>query len=255
MDRGKNKLEVKNIYKTYPLKDGSIFETINNISLHIKKGEFVSIIGPSGCGKSTLFNIISGLENPSRGEILLDGKSIINTKGHVSYMPQKDFLLPWRTILDNVILGMEINGIDKKLARNMALDHFEIFGLESFEHEYPSSLSGGMRQRAALLRTILLNNEVLLLDEPFGALDEITRMHMQNWLLKIWQKFKHTILFVTHSIDEAIYLSDRVIVFSNRPASIKNQVVIDIPRERDPSIITDQKFIELKKELFELLTN
>lgn len=245
-----NKLEIKNVFKEYPLSEGSTFETLHDISISVKKGEFVAIIGPSGCGKSTLFNLISGIETPTKGEIQLDGSSIINSKGNVSYMPQKDHLLPWRRILDNVIIGMEINGFKKKQAREIALGYMETFGLNSFENEYPKSLSGGMKQRAALLRTILLKKDVLLLDEPFGALDEITRQQMQNWLLSIWGKFNHTIIFVTHSIDEAIYLADKVYVLSNRPAKIKYQVNIDLPRNRTPAIITDKRFVEIKREIF-----
>jgi len=243
------KLKLIDISKDYTMKDGLTFKTLHHISMTINKGEFVSIIGPSGCGKSTLFNLISGLEIPTKGDILLDGKSILNQKGHVSYMPQKDHLLPWRTIIDNVIIGMEIRGISKKEARKKAEAYMSIFGLESFMHEYPSSLSGGMKQRAALFRTILLENDVLLLDEPFGALDEITRMQMQNWLLGIWKQLKHTILFVTHSIDEAVYLSDRIYVFSHRPATIKHVLDVQLPRERDPSIMTEKQFMEYKREL------
>ena len=249
-----NMLELQQIYKEYPLKDEETFKTLDNISLQIKKGEFVSILGPSGSGKSTLFNLISGLESPTTGEILLDGKRITNKKGFVSYMPQKDHLLPWRSVLDNVIIGMEIKGMPKEEARKKAREYLEVFGLAQFENEYPSALSGGMRQRAALLRTILLENHLLLLDEPFGALDEITRMNMQKWLLEIWAKFHHTILFVTHSIDEAIYLSDRVYVFTPRPASVKEVVSIDLPRPRDPSTLTGQQFLQLKKHLLSLLS-
>lgn len=247
------RLSIKNLYKEYPLKDGTTFETLNDISMDIKKEEFVTIIGPSGSGKSTLFNIISGLESPTEGDVLLDGQSIIDKKGYVSYMPQKDHLLPWRNILDNVILGVEVKGMNKKEAREIALSYMEVFGLTGFEKEYPNALSGGMRQRAALLRTILLNNDVLLLDEPFGALDEITRVQMQDWLLSIRKKFNHTIIFVTHSIDEAIYLSDRIYVFSKRPASIKYEIDIDLPKDREFSILTDKNFIEIKKELMDQL--
>ncbi|WP_339060585.1 ABC transporter ATP-binding protein [Tepidibacillus marianensis] len=247
-----NKLELQQIFKEYPMQDGR-FQTLDNISIHVKEGEFVSIIGPSGSGKSTLFNLISGLEPPTQGEILLDGTSIKNKKGYVSYMPQKDHLLPWRTVLDNLILGMEIKGISKTEARKRAKEYLEVFGLETFDNEYPSSLSGGMRQRAALLRTILLNNNVLLLDEPFGALDEITRMNMQQWLLAIWGQFHHTILFVTHSIDEAVFLSDRVYVLSPRPAHVQGIVEINLPRPRGTEIITGERFSLFKKDLLVLL--
>ena len=244
-----SKLQLIDIYKDYALKDGHRFETLHNISINVNKGEFISIIGPSGSGKSTLFNLISGIEEPSSGEILLDGQSITNKRGFVSYMPQKDHLLPWKTVLDNVIIGMEIRGTKKKEARDHARQYLKIFGLEEFMNEYPFSLSGGMKQRAALLRTVLLENDVLLLDEPFGALDEMTRMQMQDWLLEIWEQFQHTVLFVTHSIDEALYLSDRVIVFSPRPATVKYQLEIDLPRDRTVSMMTSPQFMEYKKEL------
>jgi len=249
------KLEITNIYKDYQLKNGTIFKTLENLNMQIKSGEFVSLIGPSGSGKSTLFNLISGLELPSNGDILLDSQSIINKKGLVSYMPQKDHLLPWRTILENVILGLELAKVPKEEARKRALLFAETFGLKEFMNEYPSALSGGMRQRAALLRTALLNNDVLLLDEPFGALDEITRMHMQQWLLSIWEKLGNTILFVTHSIDEAILLSDRVYVFSARPATVKEIVNIPLSRPRKSTMMVSDEFIKLKKILIELLND
>ncbi|GBF11879.1 ABC transporter ATP-binding protein [Tepidibacillus infernus] len=246
------KLLIEQVYKEYPMKDGA-FETLRDVSMAIRKGEFISIIGPSGSGKSTLFKLISGLEVPTSGKILLDGDPVV--RGNVGYMPQKDHLLPWRTVLDNVILGLEVKGIPKREARQKAIPYLKLFGLESFENEFPSSLSGGMKQRAALLRTILLEKDVLLLDEPFGALDEITRLQMQNWLLSIWEKLNHTILFVTHSIDEAIFLSDRIYVFSPRPATVKHVVEIPLPRPRKPVMMTDETFIQLKKELLKQLSD
>lgn len=248
-------MELKSLYKEYPLESGKKFETLQNINMSISKGTFISIIGPSGCGKSTLFNIISGLESPTSGEVFLNGDIIINKKGLVSYMPQKDYLLPWRSVLDNIILGMEIKGIKRKEAREIARNYLEPFGLEGFENELPSSLSGGMRQRAALLRTILLKNDVLLLDEPFGALDEITRIYMQQWLLGIWEKYRHTIVFVTHSIDEAIFLSDIVYVLSPRPARIKYKMEVNLPRPRQSKMMTEKNFSDYKKKLFDELTN
>lgn len=254
MDK-KSKVIIRDLYKEYTMENGEKFETLQAISMDIKEGEFVSVIGPSGCGKSTLFNLISGLEKPTTGDILLDGNSIIDKKGFVGYMPQKDYLLPWRTILDNIILGMEIQGKNKNEARKIATGYLNIFGLKSFENEYPLSLSGGMKQRAALLRTILLQNDLLLLDEPFASLDEITRMHMQQWLLDIWHRYKHTILFVTHNVDEAIYLSDRIYVLSPRPARIKSNIEINLPRPRDISIMTDANFTNYKKKILAELSH
>lgn len=251
----KNILKIEKINKEYPLSNKETFETLKDICMDIKYGEFVSIIGPSGCGKSTLFNIISGIENPSSGEILLDNKLITNNKGLVGYMPQKDYLLPWRTVLENSILGMEIQGFSKKEAKEKANEYLEIFELQAFKNEYPSALSGGMRQRVALLRTILLEKDILLLDEPFGALDEITRTQMQIWLLRIRKRFNHTIIFITHSIDESIFLSDRVIVFSQRPAKIKYELKVELPPERQLEIMTDNRFINYKRKLLEELSN
>ncbi len=242
-------LIIKNLNKKYSLLTGEVFDTLNNVSLHVKPGEFVSIIGPSGSGKSTLFNIISGIESPTTGDILLNGESIVDKRGIVSYMPQQDHLLPWRTVLDNIILGLEIKGYNKKESRQKAYEHLDTFGLLGFEQQYPHTLSGGMRSRAALLRTLLLENQLLLLDEPFSALDEITRMKMQQWLLEIWEKFGAMILFVTHSVDEAIYLSDRIYLFSERPATVKGEFIVNLPRPRATEIMVSEQFVEYKKQI------
>lgn len=209
-----HKLEIKNSSKIFR-KDNKDFYALKDTSLQIKEGSFVSIIGPSGCGKSTLFNIIAGLIKPSTGEVLLDGKDIVGKNGYVGYMLQKDLLLPWRTIMHNVILGLEIKGISKKEAISQAAPLLERYGLGGFENHYPDELSGGMRQRAALLRTLLYDQDIILLDEPFGALDAQTRLLMQEWLLQIWVDFKKTILFITHDIDEAIFLSDDIYIYIN----------------------------------------
>ena len=169
-------------------------------------------------------------------------------------MPQQDHLLPWRTVLDNIILGLEIKGHNKKESRAKAYDHLETFGLLRFEQQYPHTLSGGMRSRAALLRTLLLENQLLLLDEPFSALDEITRMQMQQWLLEIWARFRSMILFVTHSVDEAIYLSDRIYIFTEQPAAIMGEFRIDLPRPRNQEIMVSQQFLEYKRLILEDLT-
>lgn len=221
--------------------------------MHVENGRFVSIIGPSGCGKSTLFNIVAGLIRPSSGEVLLDGKDITCESGHVGYMLQKDLLLPWRSILDNVIIGLEIRGVSKKKARERALPMLKNYGLGGFEYDHPDALSGGMRQRAGLIRTLLYDQDVILLDEPFGALDAQTRMQMQNWLLQIWKDFKKTILFVTHDIDEAIYLSDEIYVFTHRPGKIKAKIEVELPRPRNEKTLMDDRFLTLKRELLLML--
>ncbi|WP_445487851.1 ABC transporter ATP-binding protein [Niallia sp. 03133] len=246
------KLEVRNTNKIFK-KEGKEVFALKDANMQIEAGKFVSIIGPSGCGKSTLFNIIAGLLKPSTGKILLDGKDIVGKNGNVGYMLQKDLLLPWRTILENVILGLEMKGVSKKAAVNRAVPLMHKYGLGGFEHHYPDELSGGMRQRAALMRTLLYDQDIILLDEPFGALDAQTRLLMQTWLLQIWTDFKKTILFVTHDIDEAIYLSDEIYVLSPRPGRIKEKVTVPLARPRNENTLLDQAFITLKKHLFELL--
>src|SRR5690606_26334931 len=202
--------------------------------------------GPSGCGKSTLFNLIAGLDLPTEGRVLMDGRDLTGLQGQVGYMLQKDLMLPWRTILQNVALGLEIAGVSKSSREELALRFITLYGLGGFEDRYPGELSGGMRQRAALLRTILFNRDVILLDEPFGALDALTRSQMQEWLLDLWDDLGKTVLFVTHDIDEAIYLSDVVYVMSARPGRIVRRLDIDLERPRKPSIVTSSRFTGLK---------
>jgi len=226
---------------------------ISDFSLDIRPGSFVSIIGQSGCGKSTLFNILAGLLPPSSGRITLDEADITGQAGMVSYMLQKDLLLPWRTVLDNVIFGMEIQGVSKPEARARAVPFLERYGLGGFADSYPGMLSGGMRQRAALLRTLLCNKEVILLDEPFGALDAQTRLRMQAWLLTLWRDFGLTVLFITHDVDEAIYLSDEIVVLSPRPGRIRETLLVDLHRPRGREIVTDPRFAALKAHCLALL--
>lgn len=184
---------------------------LKDLSFHLKQGEFVSIIGPSGCGKSTIFNLISGILKPASGTIYIDGEEHTGETGRVSYMYQKDLLLPWRKIIDNVGLPLVLDGTKKKDARSQVQPYFSLFGLEGFEHKYPHQLSGGMRQRAALMRTYMYKSDIILLDEPFGGLDAITKSKLQDWLLSILPKLKASMLFITHDIEEAIYLSDRIL--------------------------------------------
>jgi ABC-type nitrate/sulfonate/bicarbonate transport system ATPase subunit len=246
-------LEVKGVTKVFRSNQYEDLTALEDVSLSVAKGEFVSIIGPSGCGKSTLLEMIAGLSKPTNGEIYLDGQSIIGKKGTVAYMPQKDVLFPWRTIIENVTVPLEIEGVKKARARQEALALFPIFGLEKFADHYPDMLSGGMRQRANFLRTFLFRKELMLLDEPFGKLDALTKMQMHKWLLTILEQLKQTVLLVTHDIEEAILLSDRIYVFSPRPGTIKGEVIVPLSRPRTQEMITSSEFIEIKKQLLDLL--
>jgi len=245
-------IQVQNVSKTYKSKT-AILNVLENLSLEVNKGDFVSIIGPSGCGKSTLFSLICGLDVPEKGAISVEGEVPSLTAGKVSYMPQQDLLLSWRNVLDNVCLGCEIAGMPKKQAQEKAKSLLPLFGLAGFEERYPAELSGGMRQRAALLRTMLPGKEVLLLDEPFGALDAITRLRMQQWLLEVWSTFRKTVLFITHDIDEGIYLSDRVLVLSPRPGTVILEQKIDLPRPRTQVLLTTESYGKIKRTILQCL--
>lgn len=246
------RVEILNLSKKF-YKNGVELNVLNDICLKLYDGEFVSIIGPSGCGKSTIFNIICGLENSYEGSITVDGGMLEDCHKKFAYMPQKDLLMPWKKLKENLALPLEIQGIDKKDAYEKMAGYIPVFGLEGFENAYPSELSGGMRQRAALLRTFLIDSDIMLLDEPFGALDAINRDKMQRWLLDVWNNFRRSVLFITHSIDEAIYLSDRVYVLSERPARVKLGLKIDLERPRSKEIITSKKFTEYKALLLDAL--
>lgn len=226
---------------------------LDNISLTLAENQFVSILGPSGSGKSTLFNIISGLLMPDSGEVLVDGESYVGKTGRVSYMHQKDLLLPWKNILENVCVPLILKGHSKKASEQEALKYFKLFGLDGFEKSYPNQLSGGMKQRASLLRTYLFSNDIMLLDEPFGGLDAITKRKMQHWILDVFKSLNASILFITHDLDEAIFLSDKIYVFSERPASIKAVFDVNIDRPRDNNIFTKKQFMDIKKEILDLL--
>jgi ABC-type nitrate/sulfonate/bicarbonate transport system ATPase subunit len=247
-----HQLEIHKLHKAYRL-DGQPVKVLDGIDLSAARGTFVTIIGPSGCGKSTLFSIITGLQEPDGGEICFDGLAATRRLGTVGYMPQRDLLLPWRRVLDNVILGPEVQGQDLDAARQEARGLLPLFGLEGFADSYPAELSGGMRQRAALLRTFLCRQEVMLLDEPFGALDAITRNDLQEWLLEVWQQFRYTILFITHDVEEAVFLSDRVHVLTPRPARVRVEVDIDLPRPRRREMTLRPEFAALKQQLLDAL--
>lgn len=217
---------------------------LDGLDLAVRPGEFVSVIGPSGCGKSTMFGIVAGLDVPESGSV---------TAPTCAYMPQKDLLFPWRSVLDNTILGLDVQRVPRRQARARAAALFPRFGLAGFEHARPHQLSGGMRQRAALLRTVVQERSVLLLDEPFGALDSLTRTEMQTWLQDVWQQYRWTVLMITHDVREAVFLSDRVVVLSARPATVRRDVVVDLPRPRGLSVLTSPEFAAIERELIEVL--
>lgn len=229
-------------------------KVLDNINIEVNKGEFVSIVGPSGCGKSTLFRIITNLlKDNYSGNCLIEGIEAVKYNRPIAYMPQKDLLLPWRTLFANASIPLEIRGIKncKKYINPLLND----FGLAGFENSYPHELSGGMRQRGALLRTFLINSELMLLDEPFGALDAITRLKMQELLIKVWQKYQHTVLFITHDIEEAIFLSDKIYIMSSRPGRIIKEIDIDFLQPRTEEDLLTTKFLEYKKEILKYLRN
>jgi ABC-type nitrate/sulfonate/bicarbonate transport system ATPase subunit len=246
------KIELSGIVKSFPV-DGGRLPVIDDISFDADPGTFVSVIGPSGCGKSTLFTIMAGLEPPDSGRVLVDGEDATGACEHFAYMPQKDLLFPWRTILDNTTLGLEVQGVKRRAARAQAAALFSAFGLSGFEKSHPFELSGGMRQRAALLRTVVQERDVLLLDEPFGALDALTRTEMQEWLEEVWQRYQWTVVLITHDLREAIYLSDKVIVLSARPTTVRLEVEIALPRPRRLSMVTSPEFAAIEEQLLTAL--
>lgn len=227
---------------------------IDDISIKLNKGEIVCLLGVSGVGKTTLFQVISGLHDPENGSVFIDDREITGKAGEVSYMLQKDLLLPYKTVIDNISLPLVIKGMRKKKARETACEHIEEFGLSGTEKKYPHQLSGGMRQRAALLRTYLFSNEVALLDEPFSALDTITKSNIHRWYLDVMDKIKLSTIFITHDIDEAILLSDRVYILSGSPGKITKEIVIKEKKPRDKNFNVSEEFIQYKKEILECIS-
>ena len=237
-------LNVNEVSKSF--EDGQV---IKDISIELHEGEIVSLLGVSGGGKTTLFNVIAGLSMPDTGNVVLDGEDITGKPGNVSYMLQKDLLLPYRTIVDNVALPLLIRGMSKKEARKKASGYFEEFGLTGTEKKYPAQLSGGMKQRAALLRTYLFSEKVALLDEPFSALDMLTKGTVHEWYLDVMEKIKLSTLFITHDIDEAILLSDRIYLLTGKPGTITKEIVIREQKPRRKDFNLTEAFLGYKREI------
>jgi putative hydroxymethylpyrimidine transport system ATP-binding protein len=247
---GPLKLELRQLQKSFR-GDQGLVPVLAGVDLTAHEGEFVSVIGPSGCGKSTLLEVIAGLQVPDQGEVLVDGVPSAGAK--CAYMPQKDLLFPWRRVIDNVTLGLEVAGARRVQARQQVAPLLEAFGLAGFERSYPFQLSGGMRQRAALLRTVVQGRSLLLLDEPMGALDSLTRTDVQVWLASVWEHYRWTVLLVTHDIREAVYLSDTVYVLSGRPARVVARMDVRLARPRSVGMMAAPEAAELEGRLLTTL--
>ncbi|QWH10591.1 ABC transporter ATP-binding protein [Bacillus mycoides] len=242
--RSKNILQFHNVSFHYDEKP-----IIDELNASIQDKEFVSIIGPSGCGKSTLFRLITGLEEASTGQI-----ELTETKSHpVGYMPQKDMLLPWRTIIENAALPLECQGVEKKEAQVKAKELLHKFGLQGYEKKYPKDLSGGMRQRVSFIRTLLTGGEILLLDEPFSALDALTKASLQEWLFEQWKEWEKTILFITHDVEEALFLSNRILVVESQPIATLTERIVPLDRNRTRKDLYKPEVLALKEEILSML--
>lgn len=252
--RGSWRLELDDIGSTYE-EDHTRLTALSGLSLRVGAGEFVAIVGPSGSGKSTLLDVVSGLIEPDEGVVRVDGEvtTAAQRLGASAYMQQRDLLLPWRTTVANAALGLELSGMPRREAERLAAAQLSRFGLDGFAHVYPVQLSGGMRQRAALLRTILPRRELLLFDEPFGALDALTRSDLQAWLARIWEEERSSVLLVTHDVEEAIFLADRVVVLTPRPGRVAHELLVSLPRPRTRAMIASPEFIRDRARLLDAL--
>jgi NitT/TauT family transport system ATP-binding protein len=237
-------LSITNICKTFKTEEGERILALQNINIEVKDKEFVCIIGPSGCGKTTLLRIIAGLEKPDSGAVTLKNEPILAPGPDRGMVFQEYSLFPWRTVLKNITFSLELKKIPKAERNKIAYEYLELVGLEMFADSYPHELSGGMKQRVAIARALVNDPHVLLMDEPFGAVDAQTRNMLQQELLKIWEKEQKIIMFITHSVDEAVFLSDRVVVFTARPGKIKEIIDIDLPRPRDRTSLEANIFRE-----------
>lgn len=245
-------VEFQGVGKSFIGKNNEVVRALQDVSFTVGKGEFVALVGPSGCGKSTSLNLLAGLTNATQGRVLLGGKEPKENKLDIGYVFQQDSVLPWRNVLDNIEIGMLVRGVPKAERRARSEKLLRLIGLEGFGHAYPSELSGGMRKRVALATTIAYDPVVLLMDEPFGALDAQTRLILQDEVLQFWNEGRQTVLFITHDIGEAIAMADRVIVMTARPARIKTEYVIDLPRPRNAvDVRFDARFDQIYKSIWD----
>lgn len=241
-------VRINNVGKTFPSRIGDPLVALEDISIEIERGEFLCILGPSGCGKTTLLRLVAGLDRPTSGEIIVEGKSVTGPDPRLAMIFQEYSLYPWRTVRGNIAFGLQMRGMPRE-ERDERVNHFiQLVGLEGFGDSYPYELSGGMRQRVAVARALATDPAVLLMDEPFGALDAQTRNRMQKELLLIWEKTKKTVIFVTHSVDEAVYIADRILVLSTRPGRVAGIYDIDIPRPRNR---TSVEFAKIRRDVLE----
>jgi ABC-type nitrate/sulfonate/bicarbonate transport system ATPase subunit len=242
---------VENITKQFPSEDPEQALALSNVNFSVKTNEFVTIVGRSGCGKSTILNIIAGLLSPTKGRVLINGKPVTGPGLDRGMVFQQASLFPWLTAIENIEFGPKNNGVEKEKRVALANELIKLVRLTGFEKKYPRELSGGMQQRVAIARALAIDPEIMLMDEPFGALDQLTREDMQRELLRIWENYKKTVLFITHSISEAIYLSDRVLVFAPHPGYVKKEYIIDLPRPRQKS---SQEFLQYYEQIYETIS-
>ena len=248
-----SRIQIQNLSKEFIGPKGITFPALDRVSAEIHDQEIVCLLGPSGCGKSTLLDIIAGFEAPNQGTVSVSGQIVTHPGPDRAMVFQTPALLPWFTVIDNITLGVKCRGMPRDQFSRAAAEYITAIGLQGFEHHYPYQLSGGMRQRVSIARALLGQPEVLLLDEPFGALDAQTRLTMQELLLGIWDKFRPTIVFVTHDVEEAVFLASRVLVMSARPGRIREEVVVPIPRPRTFNVLTSEAFVATKKRLLDLV--
>ncbi len=243
-------VSIRDLGKAFPKDDGTVTQALADVNLDIQDQEFICMVGPSGCGKTTLLRIIAGLETPTAGEVTVDGNAVIGPDPKRGMVFQEYSLFPWRRVIDNVAFGLEMKGVGKEERRKTADHYIDMVGLSQFRNAYPFELSGGMRQRVAIARALANDPDVLLMDEPFGALDAQTRNRMQRELLSLWAETKQTIVFVTHSVDEAVYLADRIVVLSQRPGTVREIISIPWSRPRDR---TSAEFAEVRRRVLDMI--